>query len=152
MFSRGNSLLLPLRVAQRFDAFKGTEKGAFLVEALMALALVGIVAVGFLSGLATASEAALIADKGATAESLARSQVEYVKSQAYIDYADPGHGNYELIAAPAGYTVEITVLPIDPDTGQPLPSGQDDGIQKITAIVEHDGRQAMVLDSYKVNR
>ena len=152
MLACGKSVWLPLRVANDFGVLSGAEKGAFLVEALFALALVGIVTAGFLGGLATASKAALVADEGSTAESLARSQVEYVGSQTYIDYSDPGHGDYELVTAPDDYTVEMTVVPIDPDTGQSLPSEQDYGIQKITVIVGHEGKQAIRLDSYKVNR
>jgi len=37
----------------------------------------------------------LIADEQATAESLARSEIEYVKSQDYINYAESDHGEYE---------------------------------------------------------
>ncbi len=144
------SVLTFFRVVPSVNAFRGAEKGTLLVEALFALVLLGIIAAALLGGLATASKAVFIADEGATAESLARSQVEYVKSQAYIDYADPGHGYYELIATPANYSVEMVVVPVDPATGQPLPSGQDNGIQKITVTVSHDGEQVITLNSYRV--
>lgn len=113
---------------KKFNTLRGKEAGVSLIETLIALALLGIIAATFLSGLTTAAKATFIADERATAESLARSQMEYVKSQGYIDYADPEHEEYGLIITPASYSVEITAVPIDPDTGQP--SEQDQGIRR----------------------
>ena len=128
------------------------ETGASLIETLVALAILGIIAVAFLSGLATASKATFITDERGTAESLARSQMEYVKSHDYIDYADPAHGDYGVITTPAGYSVEVTVVPIDADTGQPLPAGDDEGLQRITVTIRHDSKSVLTIDGYKVNR
>jgi len=134
---------------------KGSETGVTLIETLVALALIGIISVAFLSGLATAAKATFIADERATAESLARSQIEYVQSQGYIDYAVPGHDEYIGLEAPppnSNYSLEITAEPIDPDTGQPLPAGQDDGIQKITVTVNRGSKLLLTLEGYKVER
>jgi len=138
-------------VAKSFNLFGGNERGTTLVETLMALAILGIIAVGFLGALATASKASFIIDERATAENLARSQMEYVKFQSYISYANPNHGNYGLITAPAGYEVQITVVPIDPSTGQALPPGQDNGVQKIAVTIKHQGKQVITLQGYKVD-
>jgi prepilin-type N-terminal cleavage/methylation domain-containing protein len=128
------------------------EKGVTLIETLVALAVLGLVAVAFLGGTATMSRATLINDRQETAQSLAQSQLEYVKSQDYIDFADPGHGDYVLITPPAGYGVAVAVAPTDPETGQPLPSGQDQGIQKISVTVSHEARDALTLEGCKVYR
>jgi len=56
-----------------------SERGFALIETLVALALLGIIAVAFLSGLATTSQAGFIANEQATAESLVRSEAEYVR-------------------------------------------------------------------------
>ena len=61
-------------------AFQGSSRGFTLIEVLIALALMGIIAIAFLSGLSTSSMALIIADEHATAESLARSQMAYVKN------------------------------------------------------------------------
>ena len=122
------------------------------MEALVALAILGITAVAFLNGLAATSRAVYTADERATAESLARSQMVYVKGQGYIRYTDPGHGEYALIITPAGYSVEPTATPIDPDTGQPLGEGEDNGIQKITVEAKHYDELIITLENYKVNR
>lgn len=57
------------------------QEGQLLIEVLIALAILGIVVVAFLSGLATASRSIIIADERTTAESLTRTELEYVKSQ-----------------------------------------------------------------------
>jgi len=132
-------------VAPRFRVIgklKGSETGVTLIETLVALALLGIIAVVFLSGLATAAKATFIADEQATAESLARSQIEYVKSQDYIDYTDPEHEDY-LTVTPLGSSYSI-----DPPTITSI----DVGIQKITVTIERDGESVLTLDAYKVDR
>ena len=125
--------------------FQGNSRGLGLIEVMVALALLGIIAVAFLGGLATASKAIFIADERATAESLARSQMEYVKNQDYIDYSVPGHKVYELITTPAGYEIE-------PVTVEQL----QNGLQKITVKVYHNKpdkpEPVIILVNYKVNR
>ena len=123
---------------------KKNEKGFSLIEVVIALALLGIIAIAVLSGLATASIALIIADERATAESLARSQMEYVKG---IDYENEAT-SYPAASIPqehidAGYAATITALPLhDPD----------EGIQEITVIVEYNDKDVITLEGYKVNR
>ena len=120
------------------------ERGFSLIEVLVALALLGIIAVAFLGGLATASKAIFIADERATSESLARSQMEYVKNLTYEYEAteydiDP---NLSL----DGYTLSVAVDPLhEPDKG----------IQEITVTVIHNynnDKEVIILEDYKVNR
>ncbi len=123
---------------------KKNEKGFSLIEVVIALALLGIIAIAVLSGLATASIALIIADERATAESLARSQMEYVKSIDYVDEAT----SYPAASIPqehidAGYSATITALPLH---------NPDDGIQKITVTISHNGKEIITLEDYKVNR
>jgi len=144
-------------------AFQGSSRGFTLIEVVIAIALIGIIAVAVLSALSTASISLIIADKRATAESLARSQMEYVKNQDYIDYSESGHEDYDVICVvimvcPEDYTVEVVAEPIDPDTYQPYPYiegegrfQQDDGIQKITVIVSYDGKAVITMEGYKRN-
>ena len=89
---------------------------------VVALAVLGTIAVCFLSGLVTTSKAAFTADEQATAQSLARSQMEWIKNASYnaTGYSSariPGSKDY------INYSANITAEPLhDPD----------DGIQKIT--------------------
>ena len=73
-----------LRVVRMPSMFACRESGITLIETVVALAILGAIAVIFLSGLATASKAAFIADEQATAESLAQSQMEWIKNASYV--------------------------------------------------------------------
>jgi prepilin-type N-terminal cleavage/methylation domain-containing protein len=124
-------------------AWQGGSRGFTLIEVTIAIALLGIIAVTILTALSTASVALIIADRRATAESLARSQMEYVKNQDYINYHESGHGEYaEIGGYTPNYDVTTAVEPIDPDNYQPYTYNNstgtfenDDGIQKITVTV-----------------
>ena len=136
MISQRNNTGILFRVAKRL---KGNETGVTLVEALVALAVLGLIAVAFLSGLTTAAQATLIADERATAESLARSQMEYVKN---LDY-DSSYTPDEIPAEYDGYSATIDAEDL-PDT--------DGDIQKIRVTVYHGTKQVLTVDGYKVDR
>jgi len=77
-----------------------SQKGFTLIETLIALGLLGMIGVGFLSGLATTFTAAMVSQERTVAESLAKSQLEYIKAHDYVltadyDPADP-EKRYEL--------------------------------------------------------
>ena len=144
MFSQRNNIRQLFSVTKKLP---GNESGVTLLETLVALAILGLIAVALLSGLTTAARGTIIADEQATAGSLVRSQIEYVKSQSYIS---SGQG-YQLVTAPASYSIELAATPIDPDTGQPLPSG-DQGIQKITVTVKRNDNPILTVEDYMVDR
>jgi len=133
-----------------------SEKGFALIETLVALALMGITAVGLLSGLATTFRAGTISQERVVAESLAKSQWEYIRAQDYIltaDYdPDDPEKRYQLIAIPdelvvKDYTVEI---------GTPATIiGPDDGefeLQSITVLINCDSKQLLTISDYRVGR
>jgi len=158
------------------------EKGISLIEVLIALAIMALVAVAFLSGLTTASKALIIADERTTAESLARSQVEYVKEQDYStvqwSYEVSSSNRMPLgLGAPSwwdddnppllsnnydGYSVEVSAEDFDFDgDGMVEVPGEDEDIRKITVVVKHDAKEVftfieddkkITLEDYKVNR
>ena len=155
-----------------YRLFRHNSKGFSIVEVLVALALLGIIAVAFLGALSTASKAMIIADERATAESLARSQMEYVKNQEYSDvqwsykvtdssrtvltsapsWWDPVNDNPPLLSSNyAGYSVEISAEDFDADDDGDIDE-DDDGIQKITVAVSHHGEPVLTLEGYKVDR
>lgn len=120
------------------------ESGVSLIETAVTLAVLGTVVVTFLAGLATTSRAAFITDEQATAESLARSQMEWAQNASYTNSAT----QYSPTPIPtdtdySNYSANITAQPLN---------NPDDGIQKITVIVSHSGEQVITLESYKVNR
>ena len=141
---------------KRLSLSPKSESGVALIETLVALAILGLIIPAFIGGLGTAAQATIIADEQATAESLARGEIECVKSQ---DYYRPGEGpyqkreqRYEEFVMPASYSTETTVEPINPDTGEPLSPGNDQGIQKITVTVSRNSKVIFTLEDYKVDR
>jgi len=124
--------------------FTRGESGTTFLETVVALAILGAIAVTFLSGLTTTSKAAFIADEQATVESLARSQMEWVKNASYSYNAT----TYSPAPMPGGkdylnYSMTIAAEPLH---------NPDDGIQKITVTVKHSGEVVTKLEGYKVNR
>jgi prepilin-type N-terminal cleavage/methylation domain-containing protein len=146
-----------------------SEKGFSLAETIIALLLLGIIAVAFLGGLSTASKGIFLADERATAESLARTEMEYIMKQDY----SVAPWNYTVTSSQRsstdqpswwsdevgnemppflssnydGYTVSVNTVPLrDPD----------DGEQKITVVVyfisydagEQPNRK-VILEDYK---
>ena len=134
------------------------QKGIAFIETLIALVLLGIIGTAFMMALSVSSKAIILSDELTTSESLARSQMEFIKNQDYIDYDIESHIFYEEISTPTGYSISFTVVPFDPATGTPyvdLGGGifdEDDGIQKITVTVAHHGNDIITLEGYKVKR
>jgi type II secretory pathway pseudopilin PulG len=126
----------------RCGRFARGESGVSLIESLVALVIVSSMVIAGLSGLATSSKATIIADEQGNAESLAHSQMEWIKRANYI----PGASTYtaaEIPASYADYSVNIIAASLR------IP---DDGVQKITVTIEHSGRQVLKLEDYKVSR
>jgi prepilin-type N-terminal cleavage/methylation domain-containing protein len=62
---------------------RNTERGFSLIEVMVALALLGIIATGFLSGTAVTSNTRVIADEHASAKMLAESIMDGIKKQDF---------------------------------------------------------------------
>ena len=143
------------------------ERGFSLLEVLVAVALIGIVAVAIYGGLATASKSMLTADERATAESLARTEMEYIKEFQYTKLPSvPPSWSYELVnptdtppwdsshTLPAGYDgYSVTVNGTTFD-GNGTPNSN---IQKITITIKHHDKAIITsgnctLEDYKVYR
>ncbi len=121
--------------------FKHNSKGFSLIEVIIALALMGIIGIAFAGGLFTTSKAIIIDDERATAESLARSQIEYVKSS-----------NYSVIGAYDKINIDPDEFP-NYDIDLPLTVDQlENGLQKITVTVTHHDEPVITLEGYKANR
>jgi prepilin-type N-terminal cleavage/methylation domain-containing protein len=136
------------------EAFQGSSRGFSLIEVSIAIALIGIIAIAILGALSYASTVLIITDRQATAESLAKSQMEYVKNQPYPDPDDVPDGGvaiYESITGiteiPYGYAIKSysrdDVL-VDDVVGIPWDSGNntaayvDAGLEKIKLVVIYE--------------
>jgi prepilin-type N-terminal cleavage/methylation domain-containing protein len=148
-------------------ALRGNSGGFTLIEVLIALALFAIIAIVFAGGLSTASRAVTIADVRTRAESLARTQMESVKDEEYVHAPEGGVYNYTKISdIPEGYTIWsmnrddeiVNGGSTDPVIGVPWDSASsnatdiDNGLQKITLVIKHEGREIITLEGYKVYR
>ena len=135
------------------------QKGFSLIEVVIAIGLLGVIAASFLGALGTASKVLFIADERATAESLARSQMEYVKKQAY-NGDNVTYGTYATITGiPQGYTIygynqsqpTLFAQRWDPISGNITAS--ETGIQRIAVTVGHGNKPAVIkLEDYKARR
>jgi type II secretory pathway pseudopilin PulG len=133
-----------LSLVRLINKLARSESGDTLITTLVALLIVGVTATAFLDGLATTSKATAIADKLSTAESLAKSEMDWVKEVPYVSDAT----TYSAMPIPdgndyTGYTVNITAAPLNTP---------DDGIQKIVVTVRHLARDEIKLEGYKVAR
>lgn len=116
-------------------AFQGRSRGLALIEVLIAIALVGVITIAFLSALSTASTVLIITDERATAESLARSQMEYVKNQSGLQSSrELPIPEYEQ----AGYSAKLEA------------GSLRTGLQKITIIIYRHGEELVTLVGYKL--
>ena len=148
-------------------AFTGNSKGVSLVEVIIALAILGIIAVAFLSGLSTSLNATSIADERSTAQTLAQSQMEYVKSQEYSSGDDWSYAlTHDTTDEPAGWPSDWgwewseDNPPLSEDYAGYCVHVEaaefDEGIRKITVTVYHSEDcaedEVLTLEDYKVDR
>ena len=141
-FSRAKQGCLVMKV-------RNSQKGFLLIEILVGLALMGIIAAGFTNGLSTTFKGVTVSQERVAAESLAKSQIEYIKVQDYISVAeyDPVTNCYELIDIPAdlvaaGYTVEI-------NSPEAIISDVVE-LQRITIAIKRNARGKLMISVYRV--
>lgn len=141
------------------------QKGQTLIEVLIAIVILGMVAAPFLTALSVSSRSIMIADEKTTAECLTRSELEYVKNSIYnftgFSYVIPDTPDNPPPWDPTrtaledcyeGYSVNVTGVPIDIDTGDALPSGEDQHIQNIMVEVYHWNKSVLSTGTYRMDR
>ena len=127
------------------------ERGMSLIELLMALAIMALAGVAFLAALTTASRGIMVSQNHVTLESLAKSQIDYVKSQPYDDVNDPPQYLTQTENIPSGYNIALLTTRLDPKN-----DGIDnvDGLQQITVTVNHvdsaGNTTAITVSDYRV--
>ena len=112
-----------------------------LIETIVAIAILGVIGVVFLQGLVVSSKGTLESDEQATAESVARCQMEWVQRLTYVDNATQYFPkNLETFDDYAGYSTNISAEPLI------LP---EDGLQKVSVNVIHNGNVVLSIEGYK---
>ena len=117
----------------------GGQKGMTLLETLVALGILALIGVAFMSALSTGTRSTAILDEQVQAESLARSQLEDIKKSTYDDIEPI---EYPVTAdCPPGYEVSIKVQP-----------NEDNTLQEIAVTVYREGKALFKVTDYKVDR
>jgi len=109
------------------------------MEALIAVAILGMTLVVFVAGLSTGLLATGEADRLSAAHELARSQLEYTKNDTY----NPPPYAYATVTPAATYGVASVASSL---------TGGDANVELITVTVTKDGNTVYTLEGYKVNR
>jgi prepilin-type N-terminal cleavage/methylation domain-containing protein len=112
------------------------EKGNSLIEVLVALALLGVTSVLFLSGVTGSTDARVSMDSRGSAKVIAETVIDSVKKMNY----DTSY-NITVPASFPGYTANLTVASL-----------ANGNIQKLTIIVSRYNVPLVTLEDYKVNR
>jgi prepilin-type N-terminal cleavage/methylation domain-containing protein len=124
------------------------QAGFSLIEILLAVALMGILGTAVPSALSGANRATITTNQNVTAESLARSQLDYIQNQPYD--SENTTPVYAVIPnLPATYSI-VTPMAQRLD---PFGDGtdNDDGLQQITVSVERYDSIVFTLVDFKVN-
>jgi Tfp pilus assembly protein PilV len=128
--------------------FRRKRKGVALLEVLIAGVILAVVLVGFMQGLNVTILGTDRDSKMNSAQHIAQSQMEYIKSLPYDDEAPFEYGN---ISHPKEYHIMVAV---DPDSDY----GNMTRLQLITVTVSYKNVNAasqdyrVVLKNYKIDR
>lgn len=148
---------------------KRGERGFTFVEVLIAITIISVCVVTYLTGLIVGLRGLVVADEQQTAESLARSQMEYVEMQDYEWAADGGDATYSMISdVEPGYSIwsvgrtgevqgtGILAIPWNSELAAGWNSSMDHavtidiGVQKVVLIIKRGDKEVWRLEAYKV--
>ena len=130
------SLILASGTARRLKA----QQGIALVEALIAVAILSILGIAYLSVVSTSAISTRNLEKHVTADILVRSQLEHTKNETYLI----APASYPIMTpVQSGYVVTSLATAVE---------GRDTNIQLVTVSVVHGGQTVSSLQSYKTNR
>jgi prepilin-type N-terminal cleavage/methylation domain-containing protein len=118
------------------------QQGFSIVELLVAMAILGIVAVGFLNALTSSSRAVVHADQIDTGRVIAEAQMEWVKNQSFSSAGNYASNDAVMTQYP-GYTVAITAA---------TAAQRDSSIQVVTVTVSQGGKVVTQLQDCKAKR
>ena len=140
------------------------ERGFTFIEVLIAILILSIFVGAFLMGVGTSAKAVMLEDERVTAESLARSQIEYTKQQSYVVPTN-GEAHYVRISnVSTGYTIwsetydgtlveglDIVAVAWQDGIKAQLSDG-DTSLERVKLIIKHGTKVVWTLEDYKVDR
>ena len=116
-----------------------TQRGFVMIEMMLAVAIVGTAMLAVVAAFSTAARTAEFVEESTTGEWVATSQIELIKTAAYV--LTPG--TYAAVPAPVGFAVANTTANV---------AGGDANIQIVTVIVTQGGENVYETSALKVNR
>ena len=152
--------------------FFNRERGISLIETIVGLAIISIISVALLSGLATNFKGKVVQGKAAFGEAIATSQIEYVKKQPF----SANEWSYSVSTSTRDYTQQpswwdddnpplldsdyneyyavLSAVDFDADGDSTIEvPGDDDSVREITINVYNSQDYLLfTLKAYKTNR
>jgi prepilin-type N-terminal cleavage/methylation domain-containing protein len=116
--------------------------GFSLLEVMIAMGILGIVAVGFLGALNTSSRSAAKVDQIDTGRTIAQAQMEWIKGQAFVSSGEYSL-NSDLMDEYPGYTAAVAAS---------APVQRDGFIQTLTVTVAFHDQIVATLKDCKTKR
>ena len=117
------------------------QRGLGLIEVLIAVAVLGVIGATFLPAISSGTLRSGQVKESYTAQILARTQMEDIKSLPYDDT-----GFYPVtVSLPGDFNITVTAI-------DESPPEFPDTLQKIKMTVSHGDRQVVLLESYKAKR
>ncbi len=126
------------------------EAGFSLVEELVTVAVIGLALVLLVGMLTTGAIGVTTAGSEVQAETLATSQLELVKNAPFSP--DPTAVPYPSLSPPPRFGIGLDVSYWDSASGTFISTVQNEGLQKITVTITHDGDTVLMMEDYKVER
>ena len=124
------------RLAERAGARLCDERGAMMIEALIAVSVFTLLGAAVLSGSTATRNASASAEQAAVAENIARNQLETILA---APYQDPPH-TYTPISTPPGYAVTADAQEL---------IGGDTNIAALVVTVTLKGDPVLTLESLR---
>lgn len=116
-----------------------SQRGFMMIEMMLAVAIVGTAMFAVVSAFSTSARSATFVQETATAQWLATSQIEFIRTAEYV--ITPG--TYTTVPSPAGYAVANATSAV---------SGGDSNIQTVTVTITKSGEVIFTTSTVKVNR
>jgi type II secretory pathway pseudopilin PulG len=129
--------------------------GATLIEVTVAIVVLALLVACVPPVLLAIAKAQYSWSEQRTAESLARNTVEFVKATQYVygnatnpcpEYEPPDY------VPNSTWDIEIAAQPVDVDSHDPQPSGEDEGMQEVVVTIKHVDEEIVETTTYKVDR
>jgi prepilin-type N-terminal cleavage/methylation domain-containing protein len=129
--------------------FVKVQKGFTLFEALVAVAIFGVVGVGFITALDANSRGNRVVDEQVVAVNLATEHIEVIRQQSFADNYTSAVDN---ITRPFQYDVDIEYKFTDDGQTWYDTSSANRTLQRIIIAISREGRPVFSMCTYKVEQ